>query len=100
MEDLKGFFWHHGKFTGINWALYLLTLALGYKVFITAIKEKGAAKKLGVFVSIVIIVCSLGGLLYIGAKKACFELKRCNLVKSCPVFEKMNAGGIEIPAKK
>lgn len=99
MEDLKGL-WHHSKFTGINWALYLITLALGYKVFITAIKEKGAAKKLGVFVSIVIIVCSLGGLLYIGAKKACFELKRYGLTKGCPVFDRLNTAKIEIPAER
>lgn len=100
MEDVKGFFWHHSMFTGINWALYLITLALGYKVFITAIKEKGSAKKLGIFVSLAIIVFSLVGLLYIGTKKAYFELKRCGLVKSCPVFEKFDRGSIEIPAKK
>lgn len=100
MEGFKSFFWHHSMFTSINWALYLITLALGYKVFIMAIKEKGGAKKLGVFVSIVIIVCSLGGLLYIGTKKAYFELRRCGLLKACSVFERLDTGSVEVPAKK
>ncbi|MBM3252673.1 MAG: hypothetical protein FJZ16_00275 [Candidatus Omnitrophica bacterium] len=100
MVGLKHPFSHYSIFTGINWALYLATLALGYKVFTLAIKEKGASKKVGVFISMVIIIFSLVGLLYIGVKKICFELKYCEFTKSCPISEQFKERHIEIPTEK
>ncbi len=97
---LKQAFLNHGSLTGINWALSLVTLALGYKVFISAVKEKGFAKKLGIFVATVIILLSLGGLFYIGAKKICWEVKGYQLKKACGVFGPSEEIPIEIPAKE
>ena len=71
-----------GLFTGINVALFLAAMALGYKVYLMAMKEKGDAKKLGVFVSIAIISLSLIAIFYTGAKKVCHKIKRCKMSKT------------------
>ncbi len=97
---LKQAFLNHGSLDGINWALSLVTLALGYKVFISAVKEKGFAKKLGIFVATAIVLLSLGGLFYIGAKNICRALKGYQLNKTYSGFCPFKEMSVEIPAKE